>query len=65
MWMNGCPAGFCGEPAYGEQEKDQRRYGTYEPAWNYKWFPGYCNGLACYKHGGPKSLTISRISPTI
>jgi hypothetical protein len=53
MWMNGCPAGFCDEPAYGFQEVGQQRYGEYFSSWK-KWFPGYCNGLACYKHGGPK-----------
>ena len=54
MWINGCPAGFCDEPAFGPQEEGQRRYGNYEESWGYKWFDGYCSGLACYKHGGPK-----------
>ena len=53
MWMMGCPAGFCDEPAYGEQEKGQTRYGEWSSAWR-KWFPGYCSGLACYNHGGPR-----------
>ena len=53
MWMNGVPAGFCDEPAYGPQEPGQRRYGTHEPSWGGKWFHGYCSGLACHKHGGP------------
>jgi hypothetical protein len=40
MWCDGIPAGFCDEPAYGPQEKGQKRYGKYEPAWNMKWFDG-------------------------
>lgn len=52
MWMAGCPAGFCDELAYGPQEKDQRRYGDYYTG--RVWYPGYCSGLACYNHGGPK-----------
>lgn len=43
MWMMGIPAGFCDEPAYGEQEPNQYRY------------DGYCGGLACFTHGGPQS----------
>ena len=53
MWSGGCPAGFCDEPAYGEQEPGQERYGE----WNHargRFSPGYCGGLACYRHGGPK-----------
>ena len=42
MWMNGCPAGFCDEPAYGNHEG---RFNTYD---------GYIPALACYAHGGPK-----------
>jgi hypothetical protein len=53
MWSGGCPAGFCDEPAYGKQEPDQRRYGGWVSGWH-KWFPGYCSGLACYAHGGPR-----------
>ena len=52
MWSGGCPAGFCDNPAYGPQEKGQRRYGEFSRAWG-KWFSGYCSGLACYAHGGP------------
>lgn len=44
MWCNGVPAGFCDEPAFGEQtEKGKRRYTDYAPY------------LACLRHGGPKS----------
>lgn len=51
MWMGGLPAGFCDEPAYGPQEKGQLRYGNWE--WG-RFTPGYCSGLACHNHGGPK-----------
>lgn len=51
MWCGGMPAGFCDNPAYGEQEKGQTRSGE----WLYgKFNPSYCAGLACYAHGGPK-----------
>ena len=46
MWRGGIPAGFCDKPAYGEQEAGQDRY------------KGYCGGLACYGHGGPKGKKI-------
>jgi hypothetical protein len=55
MWMQGVPAGFCGEPAYGKplpakwyQRRDGTRFrgdGGYE---------GYVPYLACVGHGGPK-----------
>ena len=54
MWSGGCPAGFCDEPAYGPQEEGQRRYGEYSPGHG-RWFDGYCGGLACYHHGGPRA----------
>lgn len=60
MWMGGCPAGFCDEPAYGPQEPGQQRYGEWGPGWlgngrwsERAWTPGYCSALACYAHGGP------------
>ena len=55
MWSGGCPAGFCDRPAYGPQEPDQRRYGGWSKSQG-KWFNGYCGGVACYDHGGPKAL---------
>ena len=58
MWSGGCPAGFCDEPAYGPQELGQRRYGEWSIAWR-KWFDGYCSGLACHNHGGPKEKVLS------
>jgi hypothetical protein len=52
MWRYpGMPAGFCDSPAYGKQEEDQMRYGQWTHG---RWHPGYCSGLACYGHGGPK-----------
>ena len=41
MWRMGIPAGFCNNPAYGEQEAGQLRYDGYVPNW------------ACPIHGGP------------
>lgn len=57
MFMGGCPSGFCDEPAYGKQEVGQRRYGEFSRAWG-KWFDGYCGGLACHAHGGPKEKCV-------
>jgi hypothetical protein len=42
MWMDGCPAGFCDEPAYGEPTKEGREQ-----------YSGYVPFLACPRHGGP------------
>lgn len=53
MWSGyGMPAGFCDEPAYGPQEKDQLRSGEYIRG---QWSPSYVPFLACYRHGGPKA----------
>ncbi len=60
MWCNGLPAGFCDAPAFGEQENGQERYGRWGPGWlsgrwsQHTFTPGYCSGLACHAHGGPK-----------
>ncbi len=43
MWMHGLPAGFCNQPAYGEQTQVGKTK-----------YPHYVPGLACYAHGGPK-----------
>lgn len=51
MWSGGCPAGFCDEPAYGNQEPNQMRYGTFERG---RWYPGYSSALTCHAHGGPE-----------
>lgn len=68
MWMGGCPAGFCDEPAYGPQEPGQTRYGDYGPGYvNGRWFaggvfsPGYCSGLACHAHGGPAAPVAAEL----
>jgi len=53
MWMNGVPAGLCGEPAFGKAREG--------PTW---WAPDmgkvphdlrtpYCEGWSCPPHGGP------------
>ena len=48
MWMNGMPAGFCDDRAFGKQTKEylsrESRYFT----------PAFCSGLACKGHGGPE-----------
>ncbi len=54
MWMNGMPAGFCEVDAYGKQEPGQRRYGKCVAERGGLWIAGYCGGLACFRHGGPK-----------
>ena len=58
MWMGGVPAGLCDERAFGKQEEDQLRYGRwiYNGSWGSgrRWYPGYCGGLACHRHGGPE-----------
>ena len=60
MWMGGVPAGLCDEPAFGEQEKEQERHGKWLVNGNRgpgpRWYPGYCGGLACHRHGGPEEL---------
>ncbi len=52
MWMGGLPADFCNAEAYGNQEQGQMRYIEFLGG---RYWPGYCGGLACYNHGGPKS----------
>jgi len=56
MWMNGMPAGFCDEPAYGEPPPC-RRYRTYwgELRREDGRYSGYVPALACPRHGGPDS----------
>lgn len=51
MWMMGCPAGHCGEPANGPQLP---REILYERGWQRGDAP-YCFGPCCPKHGGPKA----------
>lgn len=54
MWMGGCPAGFCDEPAYGERPK----CASYQTVGGEYYrldgrYSGYVPGLACVAHGGP------------
>ena len=61
MWMNGCPAGFCDEPAYGHRPECQ----TFRAAYTGEIirmdgkYNGYVPGLACVNHGGPKRVEVS------
>lgn len=51
MWMNGLPAGFCDEPAYGPQTKQYLDGFKYrDPRYNR---PAFASALACHCHGGP------------
>lgn len=53
MWMNGCPAGFCDAPAYGEQTQAYRdRFKYLDPR---QVRPAFAPGLACPAHGGPEA----------
>jgi hypothetical protein len=57
MWMNGCDAGFCDEPAYGkplpyEYYTNPR---TGERIRIDGGYTGYVPYLACPHHGGPES----------
>jgi hypothetical protein len=56
MWMNGAPAGFCDEPAYGKYidgetflNQHTGEYVRFDGKYN-----GYVPYLACPAHGGPK-----------
>lgn len=55
MWQNGCPAGFCDKPAYGERPECGKFYSW--AAQRYVRvdgrYDGYVPGLACVGHGGP------------
>jgi len=59
MWMGGCPAGFCDKEAYGPQAAIKPGDGFKDPytgefiRFDGK-YTGYCPGLACPMHGGPK-----------
>jgi hypothetical protein len=56
MWMGGCPAGLCGEPAYGERPvcREWRNAWTGEMIREDGRYSGYVPGLACPIHGGPR-----------
>ena len=58
MWMGGCPAGICGELAWGvwipgETRRDGWTGETFRLDGRYN---GYVPGLACPKHGGPDEI---------
>lgn len=53
MWCMGMPAGFCDEPAYGEQTREYRDSFRYMNPEYYR--PSYAPYLACEAHGGPKA----------
>ncbi len=51
MWINGVPADFCNQDAYGEQTKEYLNSFKYSnPEYDR---PAYAPGLACPGHGGP------------
>ena len=56
MLMGGGPAGFCDEPAFGERP-DAVTHSRWD---GFEWredglYSGFVPGLACVKHGGPKT----------
>lgn len=56
MWVNGCPAGFCDEPAFGHRPEPEyywRDGYTGERRRSDGKYDGYVPGLACPAHGGP------------
>lgn len=58
MWMGGCPAGFCDEPAYGERPTCSEFY-SYAQGRRVRSdgkYDGYVPSLACQGHGGPAPL---------
>jgi hypothetical protein len=56
MWMNGCPAGFCDEPAYGERPVSKEFFNHSRGIMMRQdlKYDGYVPGLACPCHGGPE-----------
>lgn len=56
MWINGCPAGFCDKPAYGNPPKcEMYRDGVGELRRMDGRYSGYVPALACPGHGGPEA----------
>lgn len=55
MWIQGMPAGFCDEPAYGERppSKTFMNYAFGEMQREDGRYNGYVPALACPCHGGP------------
>ncbi len=60
MWMDGMPAGFCDQPAYGKPPpcKMYRDGYTGELRRMDGRYNGYVPGLACPGHGGPEVRTF-------
>jgi hypothetical protein len=60
MWMGGCPAGSCGEKAYGERPHSKMRmnYSAGRMMREDGRYDGYVPGLACPKHGGPEAPNV-------
>jgi hypothetical protein len=57
MWMNGCPAGTCGQRAFGVRPPS-RQWMNYSAGLMMREdlrYDGYVPGLACIVHGGPSS----------
>lgn len=52
MWMGGCPAGFCDEPAFGHQLPSEILYRERSFGPNNR--VPYCFGHCCPGHGGPR-----------
>lgn len=54
MWMSGCPAGFCDQPASGHRPESKEYmdgHGTLRRMDGK--YAGYVPGFACPAHGGP------------
>ena len=56
MWINGCPAGTCGERSWGKRPPSPMwfNYATRQEMREDGRYAGYVPGLACPVHGGPK-----------
>jgi len=64
MWMEGCPAGFCDAPAYGERPRSPEYRNAYGDRFRADGkYSGYVPGLACVGHGGPPPM--HRFDPCI
>jgi len=70
MWIDGCPAGFCDNDAFGKYIDGERypREHWIKPEMRGKRsdgkYDGYVPGLACVGHGGPKCPGIE-IEPNV
>jgi len=57
MWVAGCPAGTCGNAAYGHRPPSRMwmNYGAGRMMREDLRYDGHVPGLACHVHGGPQS----------